>query len=49
MYPRYPWGALVCPKCNNLYEPVDDEIIHDFEAIICHNIETESYEIEACV
>lgn len=41
----YSNGVLVCPKCDNSYNSVNNEIINDFKAILYHNIETNNYNI----
>lgn len=39
----YSNGVLVCPKCDNSYNSVNDEIINDFRTILYHNIQTNNY------
>lgn len=41
----YSNGVLICPKCDNSYNAINDEIINDFKTILYHNIETDNYSI----
>lgn len=40
---HYGNGLLVCPKYGTCYNTVSNEIINDFERVVCHNTDTNNY------